>query len=206
MRALLKVKYVSLCTILAIGCGAQTTEVKLSIAAVSISDDASVKFRAITTDDRLPNVGEDIGQSDHFHIYSVPSIGLYDDVFRKFSYELFAKNVSSSPPRWIHFVLEAVPSGQFMDHVHLLNFTISEGDLTEQGQLRLPLHSLSSDQFLDATIGSATLDVRLGSPQPVPLKLTNKLQEMGIVVQSVELTYDHPEFWTSQAAKLTPNL
>ena len=96
--------------------------------------------------------------------------------------------------------------GQFLDNVHDLTFTITEGTRAESGQLRLPLHSLTSDQYITSSIGNTALEVRLGTETQIPLKVENRLKEMGVVIESIELTNSQPDFWSSPPISLTPNI
>jgi uncharacterized membrane protein YeaQ/YmgE (transglycosylase-associated protein family) len=182
--------------------------VRLEIAPFPLADGGTVKFSASQTDYEHLSVGDYIGHSDHYQIYAVPELGAgaYNEVYRFFTYQLFVKKQSAEPAAWIHFSVNAEPSGQFLDHVQDLQFTIGEGNRTEQGQLRLPLHSLSGEHSLSATPASGIVEVRLGSIQPVALELANRLPDMEQVIQSVSLVYDEPALWETPEIHLAPNL
>jgi hypothetical protein len=187
-------------------CAAEPQALKLDVDPVNLGDGGKVEFRAIQTDDEHLSAGSNIGQSAHFQIYTVPGVATYNDDLRVFKYDLLVNRVSSGRPEWTHFELTAAPSGPFLDQVHDLTFTITEGKNAERGQMRLPLHSVSNEQYLDAATASAIVDVRLGSDQSIPIQLKNKLQDMKVLVQSVRLDYRQRDFWKTSPAQLTLNL
>ncbi len=193
-----------LLVIVAACCHAAVPTAQLEVSPIPLEDGGKIQFRAIQTEFQQLNAKNNIGQSDHFQIYSVPGTGTYDEVYRLFSYELFVKDVRSN--QWLHFDLKAESAGQFSDQVRDLAFTITEGARAERGVMRLPLHSLSSDQYINAPIAGMVLDVRLGTVWSIPLKVENRLKEMSIVIQSVGLTYPQPEFWSTPAASLSTDI
>jgi hypothetical protein len=55
-------------------------------------------------------------------------------------------------------------------------------------------------------MGDKPFEFRLGSDNPIPIRFQNNLKDMKVIVESVGVSYQQPEFWATPAPQLTPNL
>ena len=186
-------------------CAGATPPVQLQIAPFQYVDGGSISFQALPLDLERVAATENIGQTEHFQVYSGPTPCTYDDAWRQYSYDLFLRQTSTG--QWFHFQVNAVPSaGSFLDGFHTLDFTITDAKKPETGKIRLPLHALGKDPFLIVKVGEKPIPVWLGSENAIPVSIQSKLQDMKLLLQSVDVAYQDPGFWTTQAPQLTPNL
>ena len=178
--------------------------VKLDIAPFPLADGARMEFRAFPLDQEPPKNPKQIWSSENCKIFFGSEIGAYDEALRSFKYDLFVRQPLTNPPHWSHFQVNANPTGPFRDQVGDLNFNLTNCT-KEPGQMRLPLHAVSAEQYIKASPDSDPVDVWL-SPQPIQINLANNLDGMDIVVQSIRLSYTDSSFWNGDPPNLKPNL
>src|SRR4051794_25842510 len=92
---------------------AQNHELKLDVEPLKIGNE-EVRFRASLVDEE-PHPAKMIGESRHYQLYSTSEIATYDALLQQFSYDLFVKRVSSTPPEWTCFRLIATSAYQLPD-------------------------------------------------------------------------------------------
>ncbi len=213
MRQFKAVKHLFLCLILTGLCSAQSLAPQLELKSVVLEDGSKIDFLASLAERDTPNAVVLLSETENFQIWAGPVLCEYLDEYRFFRYRLYVKK--RMPEQWFCFLVNGAPQGQFADRFEDVPYTIAYEGVTESKELRLPLHSLSSGQCLnpmllqgkeDQSLDKALLKVWVGSDQIIPLVLINKLQDMKLIVRSVQLSYIHPDFWASHDASVRQEL
>ena len=126
-----------------------------------------------------------------------------------FSYPLYVFTSDTDGERSIQrFRFLAKPLGRFPDQERLVDYTLRTDAETKSGRFRLPIHSLSSDHFLQYELPELPVRLEIGEVESTPIDLENVLLDLPLLIRDdLRVTLSKPTLWQgSPRAFLVPPL
>jgi len=94
--------------------------------------------------------------------------------------------------------VQARPDGQFKDQVVDVKLQLTDGAMTEEAVLRLPVYGTAA--LLEKPNFQTPAEVTIGSAAPIPVSLQNLLTDLPIVVHATsKVTSRNPRLWSRVA-------
>jgi hypothetical protein len=187
--------------LVAVLAAAQSTELRVDT--LVLQEGQEVKFSPLRVGTGEPTAAKVVGQSEHFRVLLDESGPVYEPDFRWFKYGVFLQPVND-PHRADRWELKAIPRGPFLDQVADLHFHVTASGIAESGDLRLPVHSLAGQDFLEWKpewpSESKVFEVHIGRDELLPIAVHNVLPDMAVTIRGITATYGNPILWSGQPA------
>ncbi len=97
-------------------------------------------------------------------------------------------------PLW-EFRVQAIPTGFFTDQEAALEFEVVDGAEADQGSLKVPIHSFSSDDYLRAESSEDVVSVGLTGETTIHINFRNSADLPIVLDKEPEITVDTPARW-----------
>lgn len=135
-----------------------------------------------------------------FFLYFDPTLVEPARFGKFFDYTFYVAVRGSDPPAWYTCGTQVYTQGAFLDRSEVAHFTINVGNVTDDGSLDVPLHSIANGDFLEVASTMQPAKVDLSEPEGLQLSLRNLLPDLDLLVEpSVHATAAHPGYWVSTA-------
>jgi hypothetical protein len=139
-------------------------------------------------------------KANAFFLYFDPSLIEPARFGKFFDYTFHLAVAGVEPPVWYSCGTQVYTQGAFLDRSETAHFTVRIGNVTDDGALDVPLHSIASRDFLEITTATKPAKVDLSQSAGIELSLHNLLPDQDLLVEpSVQATASHPDYWISTA-------
>ena len=137
-------------------------------------------------------------KTNAFLLYFDPSLIEPARFGKFFDYTFYVAATHARPPVWYSCGTQVYTQGAFLDRSETAHFTVQVGDVTDDGALDVPLHSIASRDFLEITLVTNPAKVDLSQSTGIELSLHNLLPDQDLLVElDVHATASHPGYWVS---------
>lgn len=139
-------------------------------------------------------------KTNAFFLYFDPSLIEPAKFGKFFNYTFYVAVAGADPAVWYSCGTQVYTQGAFLDRSETAHFTIHVGNVTDDGALDVPLHSIASRDFLEITSTTKPAKVDLSQSTGIELSLHNLLPDQDLLVEpAIQATASHPGYWVSTA-------
>src|SRR5258706_2781107 len=139
-------------------------------------------------------------KTNAFFLYFDPGLIEPAKFGKFFDYTFYVAVAGAHPAVWYSCGTQVYTQGAFLDRSEMAHFTIQVGNVTDDGALDVPLHSIASRDFLEITSVTTPAKVDLSQSTGIELSLHNLLPDQDLLVEpAIQATASHPDYWVSTA-------
>ncbi len=177
--------------------------VRLSLSRVVLQQEAEVQFQSSSCEQlaAVPAAEVDRWQcstGDSFRVCADLS-RIRDISFRAFSYTLYAGRSGDGEWRDVtKWTFCALPIGSFIDQESDVSFEVGDDAGSEQGTIRLPLHSSSSDALLVHDLGRVPAPLWVGRPGMIKIGLRSLTDLHVVVTDDIFVSAGDQSLWQGE--------
>ena len=137
-------------------------------------------------------------KTNAFFLYFDPSLIEPARFGKFFDYTFHIAVAGANPPVWYSCGTQVYTQGAFLDRSETAHFIVHVGNVTDDGALDVPLHSIASHDFIEITSVTKPAKVDLSQSTGIELSLHSLLSDQDLLVEpSVQATASHPGYWVS---------
>jgi hypothetical protein len=137
-------------------------------------------------------------KTNAFFLYFDPSLIEPARFGKFFDYTFYVAQVGANPPVWYSCGTQVYTQGAFLDRSETAHFTIQVGNVSDEGLLDVPLHSIASRDFIEVSTVTKPAKVDLSQSTGIELSLHSLLPDQDLLVEpAIQATASHPAYWVS---------
>lgn len=139
-------------------------------------------------------------KTNAFFLYFDPSLIEPAKFGKYFDYTFYVAVNGANPAVWYSCGAQVYTQGAFLDRSETAHFTVKVGNVTDDGALDVPLHSIASLHFIEITSVTKPAKVDLSQSTGIELSLHNLLPDQDLLVDTtIQVTASHPDYWVTMA-------